>query len=398
MKSFLLLALFCLPVFAQDLTQVDPVKAYFDDGYVVEHGASNTKLKFRFRMQNRFTYETEDTEKLSPEIVDFTVRRMRLRFEGSVLDKRLLYRVQLSFTRGDMDFDRTQYPNIMRDAVVGWKLSDATTIWYGQTKLPGNRQRVVSSGAQQFVDRSLLNAEFNIDRDLGLQVFHKVGQDAPLWIKGAISNGDGRATDNKNDGLAYTGRIEWLPLGDFKDGGDYFEADLARETAPKLSIGAVYSVNKKTTRPGGQLGTQFAAVSGVVPNRDIETSFADLLFKYQGFSFASEYAKRWSTDPTVASIPTTTNTIYKGQGFNAQMGYVFENNIEPAIRYTKLRADDEVKAVLSDREQYTVALSRYFKKHTVKVQSDVAYDQRLRRSQSGHDNSWTYRLQLEIGI
>lgn len=373
---------------AQTLTQVDPIKSYFDDGYIVEHAPTNTKLKFRFRMQNRFTYESEDTETLSPEIVDFTVRRMRLRFEGSVYDKRLLYRVQLSFTRGDMDYDRTQYPNIMRDAVVGWKLTDATTIWYGQTKLPGNRQRVISSGAQQFVDRSLLNATFNIDRDLGIQIHHRMGEAAPLWIKGAISNGDGRATDNKNDGLAYTGRIEWLPLGDFKDGGDYFEGDLARETTPKLSIGGVYSVNKETTRPGGQLGSQTPGIE-----RDMETWFADLLVKYQGWSWSTEYAKRWSDNAAASTVP-----VYKGTGFNTQVGYVFDNNIEPSIRFTKLRADDEIKSIESDREQYTVALSKYFNKHTVKVQSDISYDQRLKRAQSTHDNNWTYRLQLEIGI
>lgn len=392
MKTLILIFVLLLPSLglAQTLTQVDPVKSYFDDGYVVEHGETNTKLKFRFRMQNRFTYESEDTEKLSPEIVDFTVRRMRLRFEGTVLDKRLLYRVQLSFTRGDMDFDRTQYPNIMRDAVVGWKLTDTTTIWYGQTKLPGNRQRVISSGAQQFVDRSLLNATFNIDRDLGVQIHHRMGETTPFWIKGAISNGDGRATDNKNDGLAYTGRMEFLPLGDFKDGGDYFEGDLLRETTPKVSIGAVYSVNKKTTRPGGQIGTQFTPTGTV---RDMETYFGDILLKYRGFSWATEYARRWSSDPIAG-----TQTIFKGQGFNTQMGYIFENNIEPSVRFTKLRADDEIKAIESDREQYTVALSKYFKKHTVKVQSDISYDQRLKRAVSSHDNNWTYRLQLEIGI
>ena len=391
MKTLLIIITLILPCLgrAQSLTQIDPIKSYFDDGYFVEHAGTNTILKFRFRMQNRFTYETEDTEKLSPEIVDFTVRRMRLRFEGTVLDKRLLYRIQLSFTRGDMDFDRTQYPNIMRDAVVGWKLSDVTTLWYGQTKLPGNRQRVISSGAQQFVDRSLLNATFNIDRDLGFQAHHRIGETAPVWIKGAISNGDGRATENKNDGLAYTARAEWLPMGEFKDGGDYFEGDLARETTPKVTIGAVYSVNKKTTRPGGQLGTQFPA--GTV--RDMETWFGDFLLKYRGFSWASEYAHRWSNDPIAGA-----QTIFKGKGFNTQMGYIFDNNIEPSVRYTKLRADDEIKAIESDREQYTLALSKYFKKHTVKVQSDISYDQRLKRSVTSYDNSWTYRLQLEIGI
>jgi hypothetical protein len=40
--------------------------------------------------------------------------------------------------------------------------------WFGQTKLPGNNQRVVSSGSLEFTDRTINNSRFNIDRDFGL--------------------------------------------------------------------------------------------------------------------------------------------------------------------------------------------------------------------------------------
>jgi phosphate-selective porin OprO and OprP len=236
-SSFLLL-LVCLyssaSLWAQDLERGE---SYFKEGINFEHKPSNFASRFRFRMQNRFTYQTEESQNISPDVVDFTVRRLRLRLDGTVKDPRFLYRIQLSFTRGDMDFDRTQYPNILRDAVVGWKLSDKTTIWYGQTKLPGNRQRLISSGSQQFVDRSILNATLNIDRDLGAQLTHWTGEDMPLALKLAITNGEGRATDNRDDGLSYTGRVEWMPLGSFKDDGDLFEGDLARESRPKIALG-----------------------------------------------------------------------------------------------------------------------------------------------------------------
>ena len=45
-------------------------------------------------------------------------------------------------------------------------------IWFGQGKLPGNRERVISSGNLQQVDRSLLNSLFTIDRDFGFQLRH----------------------------------------------------------------------------------------------------------------------------------------------------------------------------------------------------------------------------------
>jgi hypothetical protein len=40
--------------------------------------------------------------------------------------------------------------------------------YFGQTKLPGNNQRVVSSGSLEFTDRTINNSRFNIDRDFGL--------------------------------------------------------------------------------------------------------------------------------------------------------------------------------------------------------------------------------------
>lgn len=385
---------FSLNALAQGDSKLQESLSYFKDGVVLEHQPTNFKMTFRFRMQNRFTYETEDAESTSPELVDFQVRRLRLRFQGNVLDPRLLYGVQLSFTRGDMDFDRTEYPNILRDAYVGWKWSDDTTLWYGQTKLPGNRQRVTSSGNQQFVDRSLLNATFNLDRDLGAQIYHRIGRTKPFWVKFAVSNGEGRATENKDNGLAYTSRVEWLPLGEFKHEGDYFEADLVREPEPKFSIGAVYSINKNTTRPGGQLGAQYTT-PGL--NRDIQTWFVDALYKYRGFSWLAEYANRWTTDPVFLD-GTTLVTVYKGQGVSTQAGYVFENDIEPSLRLTKLWADKETLSGGNDQNQYTMALSKYINLHKIKVQTDITFNEELNRVQNSYASNWIYRLQLEVGI
>lgn len=389
---------FCLSLslnaFAQDQATPEEVYNYFKDGLVFEHAKANFLAKVSFRIQSRFTYESEDSERYSPDLLNFEVRRTRLKLEGNILDPRLLYKFQFSFTRGDFDYDRTEYPNVLRDAAVGWKLSDATTLWYGQTKLPGNRQRVTSSGSQQFVDRSLLNSTFNVDRDLGLQLYHRMGDAHPFWVKLAISNGEGRSTNNTDDGLAYTARVEWLPLGNFKDGGDYFEGDLARETEPKLSVGAVYSTNKKTTRPGGQLGRQYET-EGLY--RDIDTYFADLLFKYRGFSWSTEYARRW-TNGAVFNDGAETVAIYKGQAVNTQAGYLFENNIETALRFTKLWAKTEALPGVNDQNQYTVAVSKYINEHKIKVQSDLSYSEDRNRLNNLYEGQWIFRMQLELGI
>lgn len=382
-------------VLAQELDTGDTLLE-FRDGIHYQYDPAKFSAHFRFRMQNRFTYQTEDTKSLAPDEANFEVRRTRLRLDGHLLDPRLLYRIQLSFTRGDLDFDRTEYPNILRDAAVGWRLSNNTNIWYGQTKLPGNRQRLISSGSQQFVDRSLVNSTFNIDRDTGIFLNHKQGQEMPFWVKLAISNGEGRSTNNKDSGLAYTARVEWLPLGSFKDGGDFLEGDLARELTPKISMGAAYSMNKKANKPAGQTGTEFE-VEGL--SRDMENFFADFLFKYRGFAWSTEYAKRWSEDPVISAADNNGKevVIFKGQGFNTQASYIFENNYEIAARFSKIWGDREIRNFASDTKQYTVGVSKYINEHTVKIQTDLSYFEETIGRGPDHQY-WAYRLQLEVGI
>jgi len=363
-------------------------------GLTIKADEAKFRADFRFRVQSRFTYQTESADEISPELAEFIVRRARLRFEGHVLDPRLLYKFQFSFTRGDMDFDRTEYPNILRDAAVGWKLTDATTLWYGQTKLPGNRERLISSGAQQFVDRSIVNATFNFDRDMGAQIHHVANKERPIILMGAISNGEGRGTENPDAGMAYSARAEWRPLGDFKDGGDDYEGDLARETTPKIAIGAAYNLNKKATRSSGTLGSQFETEGLHI---DLETYFVDFTYKYAGFSVYSEYAHRWS-DKAVVTDGAEEVGIYKGQGLSVQSGYLFDNNVEPSLRFSALRADHDALAAVSDQNHFTAGLSKYFNGHKVKIQSDLTFEEKMNSRNGDYSNAWVARIQLELGI
>lgn len=76
----------------------------------------------------------------------------------------------------------------MRDAAVRYNCNEHLTFIFGQTKLPGNRQRVISSGEQQFAERSIVNAAFNFDRDFGVQFYYHRNLSKLVYIfKGAVS-------------------------------------------------------------------------------------------------------------------------------------------------------------------------------------------------------------------
>ncbi|HEY0741017.1 MAG TPA: porin, partial [Chryseosolibacter sp.] len=288
-------------------------------GFVTADSAFS--LNFQFRMQNRATFVSNSDNVAEPESFEFRVRRLRMKFEGFVYDPRLTYYIQLSFSRGDMDWrgpdDATinSSPNVVRDAVIYYNPSKSLRLGFGQTKLPGNRQRVISSGDQQFADRSIVNAAFNIDRDFGFFAHYTQNY---FIIRGALTSGEGRNSVNSNKGLAYTGRVELLPLGKFTGTNDYVEGDLEREPTPKLSIAATYSLNDLASRQAGQLGNDLYAP------RTIENYELDFLIKYNGWAWYNEYMKREATDPitVLQSDPSRTRSIFAGEGYLTQLSYL----------------------------------------------------------------------------
>ena len=367
----------------------------FGKGLGITSPDSMFLLNIRFRLQNRAAFTTKSADDLSIDRVEARVRRLRLRFDGFIYTPKLYYLIQLAFTRGDMDYDDTGFPNVIRDAMLIYAVNDHFSVGLGQTKLPGNRQRVNSSGDLQLADRSLVNSTFNIDRDFGAQVYYN-NQVGKLYyvFRGSVSSGEGRNFNSSDNGLAYTGRIELLPMGKFTNGGDYFEGDLAREPKPKLSVGASVSSNKKAIRTGGQLG------KFLFEPRNMETYMLDILYKHKGFSFATELLQRTSEDPITENTAGEKRYIYAGWGENFQTSYLWKNNYEVVGRYSKVAPGKAIETLERAVEQYTVGMNRYLRGHRLKLQGDVTYEKNYwTGSGTGSNlNRWQLRFQIEAGI
>lgn len=351
-------------------------------------------LNIRFRMQNRAAFTTVDESDLSIDQVEARVRRLRLRFEGFIYTPKLYYLIQLAFSRADMDYDDTGFPNVIRDAMVIYRFNEHFAIGLGQTKLPGNRQRVNSSGDLQLPDRSIVNSTFNIDRDFGAQVYYNNNiQGFHYVLRGAISSGDGRNITASDRGLAYTGRLELLPLGRFTNGGDYFEGDLVREPRPKISVGLTLTSNQDAIRTGGQLGTF------LYEPRDIETRMLDFLYKHNGWSLSTEFLKRSSPNPLTQNTDGDIRYVYAGHGENYQASYLFKKNYELTGRFSRVRPDAPIQLFEEEVKQYTLGATKYIRGHRLKLQADVTYEQNHWLQGTNADlNRWQLRLQIEAGI
>ncbi|AHM59471.1 phosphate-selective porin O and P [Flammeovirgaceae bacterium 311] len=348
------------------------------------------QLNTRFQSLYEGAYSYED-DTYSDQMM---IRRARFKMEGFAYSPSLEYKIELALSNRDIggstqpEFNNTA--NIVLDAVVKWEFAPNFALWFGQTKLPGNRERVISSQRLQFVDRSLLNSDFNIDRDAGVQLHHTFSAGKVVFREAfAVSLGEGRNyTVTNRGGYDYTGRVEVLPFGEFTAGGDYFASDLAREKTPKLSVGVSYDYNDRASRQGGQLG------SFVDTQRTLKALFVDAMFKYQGFSMMAEYADKETVGSPVVETDgqgRVVRTFRTGSGINLQGGYLFSNNYEIAGRYTYI--DAEALTQREDLKQYTLGLSKYIAGHTVKFQTDVSL---LRVN--AENNELMYRFQVEMGF
>jgi hypothetical protein len=354
------------------------------------------KIATRMQLLSVSTWdEGADGGLVNPE-QNFLVRRARLKFDGFAYTPKLKYKIELGLSNRDIsgisEYTRNT-PRYILDAVVMWNFYENFELWVGQTKLPGNIERVISSGNLQQVDRSLVNSRFNIDRDVGLQLRHHffLGENFLIREKLAFSQGEGRnVTEGNLGGHQYTARLEFLPFGEFTSNGDYSGSDLKREEKPKLMLAVNYDTNQNAVKTRSNLGSYMTNDVGLYET-DVNTFFFDGMFKYNGFSFMWEYANRDADDPIAKNSDGTEtgDVVWTGDGLNLQSGYLMAKDWEISGRYTNINLD-----AITGRNaetQYTLGLSKYIVGHKLKVQTDLSY-----LSVDGGSDELMYRLQLDV--
>lgn len=330
---------------------------------------------------------------------NFLIRRARLKFDGFAYSPKLTYKVELGLSNRDLDHEGEQYfgegGNYIIDAYLKWNFYKAFSLKVGQFKLPGNRERLVSSANMQFVDRSVLNSRFSLDRDVGASLHYDktLGKQFGLHLTAAFAQGEGRNVISGNrGGYQTTFKLEIMPFGEFTKKGAYVGGDIYREQKPKLAFAVAFDKNARAGRSRGNKGSFFP---GGVVLQDLYTGFADFMFKYKGFSMMGEYAIRQTTGNSPMLVDPNGNFTghyyFTGTAMNFQAGYLFKNNFELAARFSHLGPESFSMADISNH--YTLGASKYIKGHSLKIQTDLGYIQNQLL-----DDGLTWRVQIEIGF
>ncbi len=349
------------------------VDARLGEGVTVKAGEFKLQLRGRMQAQALVVVPGEDSNAQRQNAL--FIRRARLQLKGEFPYK-LTFAMQLAFAPLDMEADQ---PNVLRDLYAGWAPLRDLSFRVGQMKVPFDVQRVVSSSSLQFVDRSLVTAELNLDRDVGLVAYSDdflgVGQRLRYAI--GVFGGDGRNRIGTNVGLLYAARIRYSPLGAMDD---KTEGDPDRDARPRLAFGVAGARNIATNRPRSTTGTPYRLADTTV---SYTHATGDVHFKWYGVSLLSSIYWRQADltiDPVtgVASaahnglVGTSQVTEYSrsGWGWFVQAGGYVTPWLELVARYGDVRPLGPTDPSFVRQREVGGGANFMFMRHDLKLQTD----------------------------
>jgi phosphate-selective porin OprO and OprP len=333
------------------------------EGLYVEFGRgirlTDDDASFALTMRGRIQARAFAGRRGAPNVpldIGFQARRVRLVFLGELVERDLQFYLQLGLAPDDLEPDRL-IP--LRDAVITWTGHRDLSVRLGQMKVNFSRERMISSSALQMVDRSIVNAELSLDRDVGVQLFSNdlFGLGERLAWQAGVYGGDGRNRSRLGPGLLYAVRLQLNPFGYFDD--LFLEADLSRSPKPRLSLGLAGGLNLDTVRA--------RSTHGAVLDRAVDTrhAAADVMFKVRGLSVQSEVLYRDVAPRDSQPGPVPISAV----GAFVQAGYVLPSGVEVAGRWAAIEpVGPDAGAV--GRTEWAGALGWYVQRHELKLQSD----------------------------
>jgi len=283
----------------------------------------------------------------------------------------------------------------LMDAWIAYKPVKFLNISAGQKQtFTNNREMTFLENRLSMNDRSILSRNLSgSGRELGLFLESEfLLGNIGILPQVAVTTGDGRnsfgsgSTDVDKGGLKYGGRLDICPLGMFAQGNDKIGADLAHEKSPKIKLGVAGSYNSGVSNVIGEGHGDFALYNadGKEKLPDYRKLYADIMFKYSGFSLLGEYGSTSAT--RLKGIFTEANNsgellpgdissyLYLGESYNIQMGYALRNGFALDLRYTKISPEfeDNISA-LKEMNSYDITLTKYFVDNRLKIQGGFSY-------------------------
>ena len=397
---FSLLLSLSLNVYAQETEEKNIASFDLDNGLKFYFNEGAYQFNIGGFIQPTFT--SSDFEDVSR---TYNAKNAFLTLGGKALKEKVSFLIQMNYSSSDPLFD----------AWIAYHPLPSTTISFGQKQtFVNNREMTFREDRLQFTERSDLSHLFNnTGREFGLFIESKFGTNFGIVPMLALTSGDGRnsfgsdSRDSDLGGLKIGGRLDFYPLGYFKDGTAHMSADLAYEETLKFVVGFAASQNEGTSNSVGEGHGDFMLYdsNGFNELPSYSQFFVDLLVKYKGFSLLAEYANGSANgldenylDQAAQEILVPgqiSSFLVLGDSYNLQMGYVTKNGYGFDARFESSSPEFTMisDSILYDMNSYTFGLSKYFKDNNLKLQAaytNVSTDSDLQGSM--------FQLLFQIGF
>jgi phosphate-selective porin OprO and OprP len=370
---------------ADKIAEKFPVLAsYGSNGFRLETRDGNWQTNLQWRAQLRYTNPFFGDPRQSDDFAttdssNFETRRLRMKIGGHGYKPWIKYYFEVDL-QPSRDPDSDAVSSSAR--VIDWRIDLAKWNWggirVGQWKIDMNRERVDSSGRQQFVERSIVNRIFTIDRQEGVQLRGHAFKNTPADLRYYIGafNGEGRGVRNVNGDLMYSGRLQWNFMG--RDlAWRQTDVEYTEKPTGSLAFSGMTTVGPCTRWSSSGCGNLDGFASPIVADLGqfkVEQAVQEFAFKYRGFSIQQEYHRKFITDRVVGSKNDLT-------GVYLQTGYFFNNIIaaipaplELAMRYAFVEEPNEIdRSIDNKRAEYTFAANWFFAGHNNKLTLDYSF-------------------------
>jgi phosphate-selective porin OprO and OprP len=311
---------------------------YRDHALRFESADGNFGGQIQHRLQFRYAWpfdrDPRSVEDLDEETSSFMVRRARFKLGGHAFRPWLKWYLQYDWSQP-----------VLRDFSLEVSRLPWLRLLVGRRKVFWNDERVTSSGAQQFVNRSIVNDVFTVDRQQGVQVYGNLfpGSVADTTYYAGVFAGRG-VGERLNDDLRmmYAGRLQWNVLGgemEFSQSDvEYHESPaigLAAAGATNISDCTAYETDQRSCRelptPRSD-GTPFgdpAEPGEVAPGQyRLDQLVFEFRAKWRGLYAKHEFHIKRVRDRTLPSGAPGAETGLRGS--LSQLGY-FPHGLIPAI-------------------------------------------------------------------
>jgi phosphate-selective porin len=372
------------------LDQSKQLLSYGKKGFVFQDKTGNYLMNLEFRGQFRLAYPS-DTDPISlndyqKEQVYLGIRRARLKVGGHAYRPWMKYYLEYElFSSNLLDF------RIMFEKLPWLKFK------LGQWKVQYNRERIISSGKQQTVERSILTRPFTIDRQQGVSVYGNIaGRGAAnfnYWISVFMGTGRG-STTNDDDHMMYMMRLQWNPMGRVLK---FSGSDLEDHQKLNMLLAIAGVTNQSPyTRFSQSGGGQLEGFEEGEPGQyRVNQLMQETAGKYRGFSWQQEFHYKQIMDNKNMTTTEMVGNLIQAGYFAGNLFSFIPKKIEIYARYAfyfpnlndKDDHDDEV----------SLGINWFLSGHRLKLTAETSYLSTGIDSEKLY-SGWRYRVQLDISF